>query len=462
VTIEISGATPDSRVIVVGSATPGSVVVPSGGCAGVNIDIGGPFPLLTSAVMDGTGTATFGPTLTAEQCDWTVQMVDMADCSVSDPIALSPERPQWTLEIGDHFDDNAAFNQGPDGPIYVAAHGTGDEWRLHVYNKNAVVTRSVAIVGLTDVYDLHVGDDGAVFFAGSNMFGMPSLARLDSDDTVRWAFSLDYVQPFHSISALADGTIVAGSLRVLLVDPETGVVRSQRNQSEYGRIYDIQPAADGGYWATTTTDDNSLAPQFQSLIKVGSDGIGEWGKVVELADATVGEKLAVLTDGSVVVVGGYTGECLVSRFSDSGLLLWSQQVGATESFDCRAVTGTADGGIVIGGGTGVVDPLASLVKLTADGALVWARDYGFAGNVDDVLEGADGALLASSPFPGSHVIRADAEGRTGCESDSSVSLDAQDPVVRDVLYDDENEKVILIESPTVVPIDASVFGGCGF
>jgi hypothetical protein len=374
---------------------------------------------------------------------------------------LERERPQWAINIRSHFDDHAAIDEGPDGKIYAASKGRGDEWVMQVFTRNAGLARSVAIVGLADVYDLHVRDDEVVFLAGTNRSGKPAIARLDADDEVRWAFSLDYVQPFFSISALADGTIVAGGLRVVLVDPETGAVLSQRNQSERGSINGLEPASDGGYWATTTTDDNSLAPNFQSLIKVGPDGVAEFGKVVEV-DGGLGEGVAVLTDGSVVVAGGRSGECLVSRFSESASLLWSRLVGPAESFGCEAVTGTADGGVVVGGGLGRVDPEAMLVKLTADGTLVWSRNYGFAGFVQDVLEGTDGALIAQSPFPGSNVIRTDAEGRTGCESDGAIALGDPAAQARDVLFDVSNEKVVVIETPTVVQNASDVNEVCGF
>lgn len=74
--IEITGASPDGRLAVVGSPALGTYAIRAGRRLDTVIDLGGP-SLALVPLVDASGSARFTPTLTLEHCDWNIQVVDL-------------------------------------------------------------------------------------------------------------------------------------------------------------------------------------------------------------------------------------------------------------------------------------------------------------------------------------------------------------------------------------------------
>jgi hypothetical protein len=86
-TVSVSAATPNSGVAVFGSKTLGSTILSTGPCSGTRIDLVAPKLLRTTAV-DDSGKLTANINTPAGACDFYVQVVEQAECSVSNVVPV--------------------------------------------------------------------------------------------------------------------------------------------------------------------------------------------------------------------------------------------------------------------------------------------------------------------------------------------------------------------------------------
>ncbi len=145
------------------------------------------------------------------------------------------------------------------------------------------------------------------------------------------------------------------------------------------------------------------------LLKFSPDGSLIWQRRWDAGGQETGEAVAVASDGAVYVTGttdsfGGFGHLLVLRFAPDGTLVWQRirdvatdaAVGAGQ-----AITVAADGSIYAAGVTprsvvGEFDML--LLKLDAQGTLIWQRTYSAAEVADargGVAVGADGSVYVA-------------------------------------------------------------------
>jgi hypothetical protein len=160
----------------------------------------------------------------------------------------------------------------------------------------------------------------------------------------------------------------------------------------------VATASDGSaYIAGTAT---SFGPSSAGLFVVKFDSAGNlvWQRI---SDGAAGNAVAVAPDGSVYAAGttprNQIGnfDIIVLKITSAGSLVWQRTYSAGEVVDARGrMAAGSDGSIVIAGAiqaakAGIVDLAALIVKLTADGALVFDRQV-----AGKATETGDGVAVA--------------------------------------------------------------------
>ncbi|MCK4574490.1 MAG: hypothetical protein KAU36_08965, partial [candidate division Zixibacteria bacterium] len=151
-----------------------------------------------------------------------------------------------------------------------------------------------------------------------------------------------------------------------------------------------------------------------------------WTKVIDLPGDQTAAGLAIGSDGSIMIAGvtGTYGnhDALLVKTDTEGNLLWQKTYGGAADDYATDITATSDGNFAMCGSTssyGAGEEDAWLLKLDADGNVLWERTYG--GERDDraksVVQTSDGgyALIGESCSfarycPSGYFIKADQEG----------------------------------------------------
>lgn len=209
-------------------------------------------------------------------------------------------------------------------------------------------------------------------------------------------------------------------------------------------------APGGGFFAagyTTSVEGDFVARHGDDnsdgvVARFASDGSLVWAKVLGGSDADIFTSVAVCDDGSIVVVGstysfdgdfpaqrGSDGsDAVVVRLSFDGSVVWAKSFGGSDADEFEAVTAVTGGAVVAVGDTMSTDgdfPVAHgegacnavAAKVSADGALVWAKTYGGTGvdgfNAVTLVSGenviaAGHAFSSDGDFPVKHTGSADA------------------------------------------------------
>ena len=163
----------------------------------------------------------------------------------------------------------------------------------------------------------------------------------------------------------------------------------------------VVETGDGGLALGAYTQDEAGAAYDFWVIKLSTDGDLLWqrrygGEATDWINA-----IAETSDGNLVVaghtesIGAGKADLWVLKLTADGEPLWDRSFGGAETDYASTVTATRDGGLLIGGmtrstGAGGFD--IRIIKLTADGEVVWQQTFG--GEKDDwvraVLETRDG------------------------------------------------------------------------
>lgn len=161
---------------------------------------------------------------------------------------------------------------------------------------------------------------------------------------------------------------------------------------------------DGGYLVAGTSKPSVSAGLDGWLVKTDGNGNRIWEKTYGGDDAQGFYYVESLAGGGCVAAG-YTesageSDTWVVRLDAKGKELWQRNLGAPGSDLANSVHKTGDGGFIVGGevspeGGEVAD--ARMIRLDAQGNLVWSRTYG--GPADDgffdVLPTSDGGFIAT-------------------------------------------------------------------
>ncbi|MBI2930265.1 MAG: hypothetical protein HYY16_01320 [Planctomycetes bacterium] len=153
------------------------------------------------------------------------------------------------------------------------------------------------------------------------------------------------------------------------------------------------PTADGGYLVTGYTSSFSGSPTSDAwILKLNADGSPTWQKRYggpEVNDQF--RSVQVLNDGSFITVGStdmdVTGDVWVVKLNANGSIVWQKMYGGPAGDYGADIHQTSDGGYIVGATTGSFGPATVfnvwILKLDATGEIVWQKTYGGAG--DDYL-----------------------------------------------------------------------------
>ena len=147
----------------------------------------------------------------------------------------------------------------------------------------------------------------------------------------------------------------------------------------------IQETSDGGYivaghvffLAENSTEDFLV-------MKLDSKGNIVWQKTFGGESADIAESIQQTIDGGYIVTGYSGGDFLVIKLDANGNVVWQKTYGGENDDYPRSIQQTSDGGYIVAGHTapiGTVGADALVIKLNANGNIVWQKTYG--GERDD-------------------------------------------------------------------------------
>ena len=278
------------------------------------------------------------------------------------------------------------------------------------------VTEAVAIsadgssymVGITDSFttDQFGTPSPRIFVVKFAANGSLTWQRIWNGTTIRGLGRPDVAVGSDGSVYVTGVTVDNGNDAVLLKFDASGTLQWERTWggSASDESFSVATASDGSvYIAGTAT---SFGPSSAGLfvVKFSSAGSLVWQR---LFDGAAGNAVAVGSDGSVYAAGTIARadqignfDMLVLKITSVGSLVWQRTYSAGEVVDPRGRMAPApDGSIVVAGAiqaakSGFVDIAALIVKIGADGGLVF--DKQFAGRNGETAEG-----VAVAPDDGS-------------------------------------------------------------
>jgi hypothetical protein len=190
---------------------------------------------------------------------------------------------------------------------------------------------------------------------------------------------------------------------------------------------DISATADGSYIlagsaSSSNTGDVGAGHGFYDywVVKINASGTLVWQKTFGGSNTDVALSVASQADGAIVVAG-YTGsnntgdlgathgddDMWILKLDATGKLLWQKVLGGNSGDDANTIIAATDGGYVVGGYTssnnngdvgqnhGASDMW--IVKLDANGKLVWQKTLGGANNeyANSLCAGPDGSIIVA-------------------------------------------------------------------
>ncbi len=167
----------------------------------------------------------------------------------------------------------------------------------------------------------------------------------------------------------------------------------------------IQQTTDRGYIVAGNT--GSFSPAFQDawVLKLDESGNVIWQKTYGGTAGDYAEFVQQTTDRGYIVTGSTrsfgTGnwDAWVLKLDENGNVIWQKTYGGTGDDDPSAIQQTTDGGYILAGNTrsfGAGNGDAWVVKLEADGDVIWQKTYGGTA--------WDGAIFAKETTGGGYIV----------------------------------------------------------
>ena len=282
--------------------------------------------------------------------------------------------------------------------------------------------------GGENVEDLEITSDGGYVVAGAtNSFGaehhQPLVLRLDGSGNVLWqkTYRTTGRDWGGSIALSSDGGyVLAGGTDPLPFggdDVEGHVVKLDASgnvqwQKTYGgalsdQLRDVQQTSDGGFVVAGWTRSFGAGREDAWVLKLDADGEIQWQKTFGGGNGDQATAVWQTADGGFIVAAGTSSfgtghyDVWLLRLDAEGALVWQQTYGGTQADVALDVQQTSDGGFVVMAATGSfgatgLDPW--ILKLTAGGTVEWQRRYD-TGAVDlqleEVRQISDGGYIAA-------------------------------------------------------------------
>ncbi|WP_305066687.1 SdrD B-like domain-containing protein [Methanoculleus sp.] len=276
------------------------------------------------------------------------------------------------------------------------------------------------------------------------------VSRLTPEGTEEWnrTYGGEEADTARSIVRTADGGLLfAGNLTLVTngtrADTDAWIVKIDPSGGEvWNRTYggpDVNASAnavigtdDGGYVFAGTTSPLGANESAAWVVRLNESGTEIWNRTFGGAGNNRANAVTRLPDGGFAVAGSTESsgagmaDVWVIRLDESGTEVWNRTFGSPDDDAGRAVINTSDGNLLVAGtfterpDNETVDTDALLIKLTADGDIVWNWIYGDFGvdeSAADVVETADGGYLfaGETGYSGlddtdAWLVKTDAEG----------------------------------------------------
>jgi hypothetical protein len=276
------------------------------------------------------------------------------------------------------------------------------------------------------------------------------VSRLTPEGTEEWnrTYGGEESDTARSIIRTDDGSLLfAGNLTLVTngtqADTDAWIVKIDSSGGEvWNRTYggpDVNASAnavigtdDGGYVFAGTTAPREVNESAAWVVRLNETGTEVWNRTFGGAGNNRANAVTRVPGGDFVVAGttGSSGagmaDVWVVRLNESGDEVWNRTFGSPDDDAGRAVINTSDGNLLVAGmfterpDNTTADTDALLIKLTADGDIIWNWIYGDFGvneSAAAVIETADGGYLFAGETAYSEtddtdawLVRTDAEG----------------------------------------------------
>jgi len=311
--------------------------------------------------------------------------------------------------------------------------------------------------------------DGGYILAGSTYtFGAGNydafLIKTDANGNVQWAKTYggtddDYA---FSVQQTSDGGYIVvggtssfgagwGNIFLIKTDANGNVQWAKTYGGTSGDgAYSVQQTSDGGYILTGWTLSFGAGLADIILIKTDANGNVQWAKTYGEANWDYGYSVQQTSDGGYIVAGGTDSfgagnwDIWLIKTDANGNLQWAKTYGGTGYDLAYSVQQTSDGEYIVAGitasfGAGLGDVF--LVKMDANGNIIWAKTYGGT-NTDlaySVQQTSDGEYIVAgitwsfgADLYEAFLIKTDADGDMGSCSiaqDASPTVNTVSPTV---------------------------------
>jgi CSLREA domain-containing protein/uncharacterized delta-60 repeat protein len=169
---------------------------------------------------------------------------------------------------------------------------------------------------------------------------------------------------------------------------------------------DIQQTADGGYIVAGYTYSFGAGEQDCWILKLNADGTIVWQKTYGGSGNDGARDIQQTADGGYIVVGKTTSfgagsnDLWILKLNADGTIVWQKTYGGSGGEDARDIQQTADGGYIVVGGTlsfGAGSSDCWILKLNADGTIAWQKTYGGSSgdNLDSIQQTSDDGYIAA-------------------------------------------------------------------
>lgn len=302
--------------------------------------------------------------------------------------ATTPARSAsgWSRTYGGSatFEQPLALHELPDHTILIGGvtdswgTGTGDALRVRIDAEGFVLGQRVfgnALPG--GASDIAFDADGGMAVVGAHTLDLFSdrdawIHHVDAGGAIDWERSFDFDPGMHA-------------------------------------FYAVEATSDGGYIATGSTANDVGVPIWAWVVKFDSAGNVSWqhrynGGVAEHANFVV-----ETTDGGYAIAGWTTSsgagltDIWLLKTSSTGAIQWQKTYGGSNQEEATGLIQTSDGGFALSAFTDTYPASghgAWVLRLDTDGDVLWHAVMDEWGDFRDIMQTADGNLLATGRIAG--------------------------------------------------------------
>jgi len=245
--------------------------------------------------------------------------------------------------------------------------------------------------------------DGGYIVTGS------SILKLDSNGDLVWKKT--FKGEFHSIQQITYGGYIAagytaGDVYILKLDKNGNLVWQKiYGGSNSDEAYSIQQTSDGGYIVAGYTDSFGAVGHDVYILKLNADGNLVWQKTFDRNAHDYAFSIQQTSDGGYIVAGKTSSfgtgssDVYILKLDADGNLVWQKTFGGSGVDGAYSIQQTSDGGYIVAGwkysfeaGNDVY-----ILKLDSNGNLKWQKTYG--GSYNDwaysIQQTSDGGYIVA-------------------------------------------------------------------